>query len=183
MPDGFVRHGMQEARGSSPLSSTALQGSNIERSSIAGVTESGHRACGGLCRRHEVSRWRRAGRGGAGPAGAGAAGSPSSKLLDVGSAVVRYADSAGRWRGSRTRCGGGSGRSTRWPGWTCCCTGSAGDLGSYREDGTERDAAVVDAVAEAGGFIRIVKPAARRHRPGQQFSSPRPRRARATPWR
>src|SRR5215472_16767508 len=27
--------------------------------SIAGVTWSGHRACGALCRRHEVSRWRR----------------------------------------------------------------------------------------------------------------------------
>ena len=30
MPDGFVRHGMHEARGSSPLSSTALQKLNIE---------------------------------------------------------------------------------------------------------------------------------------------------------
>src|SRR5215472_17342802 len=93
-----------------------------------------------------------AGRGGAGPPGAGAAGSPSSKLLDAGPAVVGYADIAGRWRGSRSRCGGGSGRSTRWPGWTCCCTGSAGDLGTKRQDGAERGAAVADAAAEDGGF-------------------------------
>jgi hypothetical protein len=42
--------------------------------SIAGVTEPGHPARSALCRRHEVSRWRRADRGGACPPGAGAAG-------------------------------------------------------------------------------------------------------------
>src|SRR6266704_4809576 len=41
---------------------------------MAGVTRSSHPAPGELCRRHEVSRWRRPGRGGAGPPGAGAAG-------------------------------------------------------------------------------------------------------------
>ena len=40
--------------------------------------------------------------------------------------------SAGRWRGSRIRSGGGSGWSTRWPGWMCCCTGSAGRCRSRR---------------------------------------------------
>jgi hypothetical protein len=44
------------------------------RSSIAGVTGSGHPAPGELCRRREVPRWRRADRCGAGPPGAGAAG-------------------------------------------------------------------------------------------------------------
>ena len=34
--------------------------------------------------------------------------------------------SAGRWPGSPTWCGAGSGWSTPWPGWTCCCTGSGG---------------------------------------------------------
>src|SRR5258708_7311042 len=41
---------------------------------MAGVTGSSQPAPGELCRRHEVSRWRRPGRGGAGPPGAGAAG-------------------------------------------------------------------------------------------------------------
>src|SRR6266705_1366684 len=41
---------------------------------MAGVTGSSYPAPGELCRRHEVSRWRRAGCGGAGPPGAGAAG-------------------------------------------------------------------------------------------------------------
>src|SRR6266480_3089467 len=41
---------------------------------MAGVIRSSHPAPGELCRRHEVSRWRRPGRGGAGPPGAGAAG-------------------------------------------------------------------------------------------------------------
>src|SRR6267154_2908299 len=41
---------------------------------MAGVTGSSHPAPGELCRRHEVPRWRRPGRGGAGPPGEGAAG-------------------------------------------------------------------------------------------------------------
>src|SRR6266704_1379487 len=41
---------------------------------MAGVTGSSYPAPGELCRRHEVSRWRRPGRDGAGPPGAGAAG-------------------------------------------------------------------------------------------------------------
>ena len=40
--------------------------------------------------------------------------------------------STGPWPGSRTRPGGGSGRSTRWPGWMCCCTGSGGARRSRR---------------------------------------------------
>ena len=34
--------------------------------------------------------------------------------------------SAGPWPGSRSWWPAGSGSSTRWPGWTCCCTGSGG---------------------------------------------------------
>ena len=40
--------------------------------------------------------------------------------------------SAGRWPGSPSRPGGGSGWSTRWPGRPCCCTGSAGPCRSRR---------------------------------------------------
>jgi hypothetical protein len=35
--------------------------------------------------------------------------------------------SAGRWPGSPSSYGDGSGWSTRWPGRICCCTGSAAD--------------------------------------------------------
>ena len=34
--------------------------------------------------------------------------------------------SAGPWPGSRSWWPAGSGWNTRWPGWTCCCTGSGG---------------------------------------------------------
>jgi len=44
------------------------------RASFQAGSEPGHLARGALCRRHQVSRWRRADRGAAGPPGAGAAG-------------------------------------------------------------------------------------------------------------
>ena len=158
---------------------------------------SSHPAPGELCRRHEVSRWRRPGRGGAGPPGAGAAGRggddrgrgqrPGDREAVPGVADERepvaagagggrpggaglqgrgrrevQADrgagrragggagrrarrpratwiSAGRWRGSRIRSGGGSGWSTRWPGWTCCCTGSGGRVQVPARRAAERD--------------------------------------------
>src|SRR6266700_2532312 len=80
---------------------------------MAGVTGSSYPAPGELCRRHEVSRWRRPGRDGAGPPGAGAggrdalaskgAGGAKCKLtpaqvaeleavLDAGPAACGYAD-------------------------------------------------------------------------------------------
>jgi len=40
--------------------------------------------------------------------------------------------SAGPWPGSRTWSGSGSGRSTRWRGCTCCCTGPGGACRSRR---------------------------------------------------
>jgi hypothetical protein len=41
--------------------------------------------------------------------------------------------SAGRWPGSPSRCGGGPGWSTRWPGWMCYCTGPGGACRSRRD--------------------------------------------------
>jgi hypothetical protein len=39
---------------------------------------------------------------------------------------------AGRWPGAASWCASGTGRTTRWPGWTCCCTGSGGACRSRR---------------------------------------------------
>jgi hypothetical protein len=51
--------------------------------------------------------------------------------LDAGPAFWGWEEdqrwtNAGPLPGSPSWSGAGSGSSTRWPGWTCCCTGSAG---------------------------------------------------------
>ena len=89
--------------------------------------------------RISVNRWRRALASGGREALAskGAAGmqcklteaqvAELEAVLEEGPAAAGYADQC--WTLARdrgTRPGGGSRWSTRWPGWTCCCTGSAG---------------------------------------------------------
>jgi Homeodomain-like domain len=89
--------------------------------------------------RMPANRWRRAlaGGGRAALASRGAGGAKCKlsaaqlrdleALLDAGpvpSGAGRI--SAGRWRGSLSWCAAGSRWSTRWRGWICCCTGSAG---------------------------------------------------------
>ena len=88
--------------------------------------------------RMSANRWRRAlAAGGKAALASKGAGGAQCKLtpaqlgelesvLDAGPAPAGIWTSAGLWPGSRTRFGSGSERSTRWPGWTCCCTGSAG---------------------------------------------------------
>ena len=94
--------------------------------------------------RMSVNRWRRAlaagGRAALASKGAGGAkcklsGAQVAELeavLDAGRRPRATWISAGRWRGSRIRPGGGSGWSTRWRGRPCCCTGSGGPCRSRR---------------------------------------------------
>ena len=95
--------------------------------------------------RMPVNRWRRAPACGR-PGGAGVRGAGDSKrkltaaqvaeleaVLDAGPAAAGYADQCRTWPGPRTRPGGGPGRSTRWPGWMCCRTGSGGARRSRRD--------------------------------------------------
>ena len=94
--------------------------------------------------RMSVNRWRRAlaadGREALASRGAGSAKCKLSAeqvagleaVLDAGPTACGYGISAGRWRGSPSSAGGCSGWSTRWPGWRCCCTGSAGRCRSRR---------------------------------------------------
>ena len=94
--------------------------------------------------RMSVNRWRRALTAGGrealaskGAAGAKCKLTPAQvaeleEVLDAGRRLRATWISAGRWRGSRIRSGSGSGWSTRWRGWMCCCTGSAGACRSRR---------------------------------------------------
>ena len=106
-----------------------------------------------------------AGAGGGRPGGAGLQGAGGAKckltaaqvaeleaVLDAGPGGVRAMRiSAGRWPGSRIRCGGGSGWSTRWPGWMCCCTGSGGRVQVPARRAAERDEEKIASVA--GGHL------------------------------
>jgi hypothetical protein len=98
---------------------------------------------GEVARRFRVSRmsanrWRRAlAAGGREALASKGAGGAKCKLtavqlaeleavLDAGRRPAGMRTSAGRWRGSRTWRGSGSGWSTPWAGCTCCCTGPGG---------------------------------------------------------
>jgi hypothetical protein len=89
--------------------------------------------------RMPANRWRRAlaagGRRALVPEGAGGAKCKLTQVqraeleavLEAGpEALAGMPVSVGRWPGSPIRSGAGSARSTRWPGWTCCCAGSGG---------------------------------------------------------
>ena len=88
--------------------------------------------------RMSANRWRRALAAGGRPAlatkGAGGARcklppaqvAELEEVLDAGPAACGYADQCWTLARIATRSGSGSGWSTRWPGWMCCCTGSAG---------------------------------------------------------
>ena len=94
--------------------------------------------------RMPTNRWRRAlaagGRAALASRGAGGARCKLSPdqvreleaVLDAGPAACGYADQCWTLPGSQTRSGGSSGWSTRWPGWTCSCTGSGGACRSGR---------------------------------------------------
>jgi hypothetical protein len=88
--------------------------------------------------RMSVNRWRRALAAGGKPALASkGAGGARCKLtpaqlgeleavLDAGPGAWGWADQCRPWPGSASWSASGSGRTTRWPGWMCCCTGWAG---------------------------------------------------------
>jgi hypothetical protein len=88
--------------------------------------------------RMSANRWRRAlAAGGKQALASKGAGGAKCKLtparlpeleavLDAGPAAWAGPISAGRWPASVGWSASGSGSSTRWPGWMCCCTGSAG---------------------------------------------------------
>src|SRR5438552_2278510 len=102
--------------------------------------------------RMSANRWRRAlaagGRAALASKGAGGARCKLSAaqlrqleaVLDAGTAAWGWADQC--WTLARVAEGGaGSGWSTLWPGWICCCTGSAGACRSRlarRPSGTRR---------------------------------------------
>jgi hypothetical protein len=78
-------------------------------------------------------------------------------LLDAGAAFWAGRISAGRLCGSPGGSATDSRWNTRWRGWTCCCTGSAGACGSPARQATERDEAAITAwqeVARHDGPIR-----------------------------
>jgi len=80
--------------------------------SSSGGTGPGHLVAGELCRRREVPRWRRPGRGGAGPRSASSPWPRSPSSRQCWTPARRPAGtrtSAGPWPGSRTRPGSGSG--------------------------------------------------------------------------
>ena len=104
--------------------------------------------------RMSANRWRRAlaagGRAALASEGAGGARcklSPAQlrelqAVLDAGPAVpAGVRTSAGRWPGSLRSSAAGSGQSTHWRGWICCCTGSGGACRSRARQAAGRDEA------------------------------------------
>jgi hypothetical protein len=110
------RRGDDRGRGQRPGDREAVPGVADEREPVAAGAGRGRPGGAGFQGRgrREVQALPGPGRRAGGGSGCGPGGGRGMRI------------SARRWRGSRTGLGGGSGWSTRWPGWTCCCTGTAG---------------------------------------------------------